>query len=222
MNVDAIFKIFYFLNNTLIVLIPEVNKNLYNFTMSKTIDIKQLLQHSEVISQTDQFRPAAYARVIAKLPKYASRAVKTIKAARPIANAREVGESVRHIYPSFVRPLFLLSFGYVLIDIGIKSYEVRHKNIEYRKWFLIDQCLWHLGASMILPGVAVHQYIHGISRLLAKAKFGHQAIKVVSSVSALCLIPFIIHPIDHVTDHVLNKTFRQYVNFKNYDEVGLI
>jgi hypothetical protein len=171
-------------------------------------------QHTDEPDETDQLRPAAYARIAARLPKYAAKAM---EAARPLAYASEVGESFRKVFPNLVKPLYALSIGYVFLDIGIKYYHVRHKNSEYRKWFLADLSLWHLGASLIVPAVVINRYVHGLAAVLAKANFGSRMLKYVPTLTALCLIPFIVHPIDHFTDWALDKTFRQYVNYKDFD-----
>jgi hypothetical protein len=181
-----------------------------------TSDIKSAHQHVEVPEEpTDQIRGAAYARILTRLPKYAAKAM---EAARPLAYASEVGESFRKVFPNLVKPLYALSIGYVFADIGIKYYHIRHKNSEYRKWFLADLSLWHLGASLIVPAVVINRYVHGVAALLAKANVGNKTLKYVPTLTALCLIPFIVHPIDHFTDWAMDMTFRQYVNYKNYDD----
>jgi hypothetical protein len=164
----------------------------------------------------DELRPAAYARVAARLPKYISKAM---QAARPLAYASEVGESFRKIFPWLVKPLYALSIGYVFGDIGIKYYEVSHKNFEFRKWFLADLSLWHLSASLVLPAVVINRYIHTLAWMLAKTNVSHRVLKIVPTLTALCLIPFIVHPLDHFTDYALDATFRKYVDYKQFDDV---
>ncbi len=179
---------------------------------------KQINNHASHQTQeaaSDELRPAAYARVAARLPKYISKAM---QAARPLAYASEVGESFRKVYPWLVKPLYALSIGYVAGDIGIKCYEVRHKSTEYRKWFLADLSLWHLSASLILPAVVINRYIHTLAWGLAKAGAGHRVLKYLPTFTALCLIPFIVHPLDHFTDYAMDATFRKYVDYKAFDD----
>jgi hypothetical protein len=172
-------------------------------------------QHTDIPEDKDQLRPAAYARVAARLPKYAARAM---EAARPLAYASEVGESFRKVFPSLVKPLYALSMGYVFFDIAVKYYHISHKNKEYRKWFLADVSLWHLGASLVLPAIIINRYVHGLAAVLAKANCSTRTLKIVPTATALCLIPFIVHPLDHFTDWAMDNTYRQWINFKDYDD----
>jgi fission process protein 1 len=188
------------------VLVPEISTHHH-----EAKDAHQHEGHSD-----DQLRPAAYGRVAARLPKYVARAMES---ARPLAYASEVGESFRKVFPMLVKPLYALSIGYVFFDIGIKYYENRHMNSEYKKWFLADISLWHLGASLVLPAVVINRYVHGLAAVLAKANVGQKTLKYVPTLTALVLIPFIVHPLDHFTDWAMDRSFRQYVNYKDYDDL---
>jgi hypothetical protein len=179
------------------------------------VDVAFAHQHHEEDTIAEEIRPAAYARIVANLPKYAAKAMES---ARPVAYASEVGESFRKVFPKLVKPLYALSIAYVGGDIGIKYFHVRHKPSEYRKWFLADLSLWHLGASLLLPAIVINRYVHGLAAVLARANFGIKTIKYVPTVTALCLIPFIVHPLDHFTDLAMDMTFRKYVNYKDYDD----
>jgi hypothetical protein len=188
--------------------------------MSESVGIAQHTpptphQHSDVQDVEDSLRPAAYGRIAARLPKYAARAMES---ARPLAYASEVGESFRKVFPRLVKPLYALSIGYVFADIGIKYYHVRQKPFEYRKWFLADVSIWHLSASLVLPAIIINRYVHGLAGVLARLRFGNTFVKLAPTLTALCLIPFIIHPIDHFTDYAMDKTFRKYVNYVDYDD----
>lgn len=164
--------------------------------------------------EEENTRAAAYARTLARIPRYLTRAMEM---ARPLAYASEVGESFRHVLPKIVKPLYALSIAYVFGDIGIKSYNVRHKNKEFRKWYLLDLSLWHLGASLILPAVVINRYIHTLAKVLGKTNLSTKMISIIPTVTALCLIPFIVHPLDHFTDWILDNSFRKYINYKVYD-----
>lgn len=179
------------------------------------MDQQKVTPHEEgILTLEDQSRPAAYARVLARLPKYATRAMEV---SRPLAYASEVGESFRKVFPKLVKPLYALSIGYVVGDIGIKSFNARHKNMEYRKWFLVDLSLWHLGASLILPAVVINRYVHGLARVLVKMNMSTKMATYLPTLSALCLIPFIVHPIDHFTDWAMDNSFRKYINYTQFD-----
>ena len=161
----------------------------------------------------------AYARFLARVPRMIA---KSMEVARPLAYASEVGESFRKVFPNLVKPLYALSIGYVLGDIGIKFYQVKHKNFDYKKWYLLDLSLWHLGASIVLPAVVINRYIHTLAYVLGKINVSTKIIKYVPTVTALCLIPFIVHPLDHFTDYAMDNTFRKYVNYKSYDDLHVV
>ena len=167
----------------------------------------------------DDTRAAAYARFVARIP---SMIAKTMQVARPLAYASEVGESFRHVFPSLVKPLYALSIGYVVGDIGIKFYQVSHKNTNYKKWYLLDLSLWHLGASLVLPAVVINRYIHTTASVLGKMNMSVKIVKFAPTVTALCLIPFIVHPLDHFTDYLLDNSFRKYINYKEYDDEPIL
>ncbi len=176
--------------------------------------------HKEPYTKSEETtRGAAYARFLARIPRMIS---KTMELARPLAYASEVGESFRHIFPQLVKPLYALSIGYVLGDIAIKYHNVHNKNSEYRKWFLIDLSLWHIGASLVLPAVLINRYIHVTAKNLGKMNMPTKLVKYAPTVSALCLIPFVVHPLDHFTDWAMDNTFRQYYSYKDYDDIPLM
>lgn len=160
-------------------------------------------------------RPAAYARILARMPKYISHAMQM---ARPLAYASEVGESFRKVAPYIVKPLYAISIGYVLLDIGIKNFNVKHKNSDYRKRYLADISIWHLGASLVFPALVINRYIHTLAYVLGKTNVPLNIIRWAPTISALCLIPFIVHPLDHFTDWAMDNSYRKYVNFKNFDD----
>lgn len=156
----------------------------------------------------------AYSRFAARIPRYLTMA---LAYSRPLAYASEVGESFRKVLPRLITPLYALSIGYVFVDIGTKNYNVRDKPADYRKYFLLDLSLWHLGASIVFPAVCINRFVHGTTYLMNKLNFGNKAIIYIPAVMAICLIPFIVHPLDHGTDYLMDNTFRRYINFKQYD-----
>lgn len=176
----------------------------------KTESLVDTVSHAE-----EQSRVAVYGRVLARMPKYISRTMETL---RPLAYASEVGESFRKVFPYLVKPLYALSIGYVFLDISIKYYNNKHKNAEFKKWFLLDLSLWHLGASLVLPAVIINRYIHTFAKVLSKRNFSNRVVKFVPTVTALCLIPFIVHPLDHFTDYAMDNTFRKFINYRQFDD----
>jgi fission process protein 1 len=200
----------------------EIKKEIKSIekTVEKKLDqvedkIVQKVEDGNIIESS---RPAAYARVAARLPRYVVRAMEM---ARPLAYASEVGESFRKVFPMFVKPLYALSIGYVVGDIGIKYIANRHKNFEYKKWFMMDLSLWHLGASLIFPALVINRWVHGLAWGLNKMNFSIKTIKYIPALSAIILIPFIVHPLDHFTDYALDNTFRKYIDYRKYDDAPI-
>lgn len=177
---------------------------------------KQVFENEE---EGEGARPAAYARILARMPKYLSRAMDI---ARPLAYASEIGESFRKVFPNLVKPMYALSIGYVIGDISVKSYLVKHKDREYRKWYALDLTLWHLFASLILPALTINRWVHYTTKLLGKTNLSTRAVSLLPTISALCLIPFIIHPLDHFTDWLMDNSFRRYVDYTEYDNEPFI
>lgn len=137
--------------------------------------------------------------------------------ARPLAYASEIGESLRKLYPSVVKPLYGLSIAYVIMDIYLKyKFVIFDKNDKYKKMYLIDLSIWHSGASIVFPAVCINRFVHFSSNYLKKKRvYGN---KVIPTFLALCLIPFIIHPIDHITDYLMDNSYRKYFKFQEYDD----
>lgn len=156
----------------------------------------------------------AYGRVGARVPRYL---VKALSVARPLAYASEVGESLRNVLPKLVHPLYALSIGYVFVDIGVKFANTSGKPFNYRKWYTIDLSLWHLGASILFPAIAINRFVHGSTWVLNKMGAGNKACVYVPALAAIALIPFIVHPLDHAADWIMDNTFRKYVDLKSYD-----
>ena len=156
----------------------------------------------------------ASSRIVAQIPRYITTA---LAYSRPLAYASEVGESMRKVMPRLVVPLYTLSIGYVFVDIGIKFMNTKGKPSDYRKYFIFDLTLWHLGASILFPAIIINRFVHGSSWILNKAKVTNKVAVYGPAIAAVILIPFIVHPLDHATDHIMDKTFRKAINFHIYD-----
>lgn len=58
---------------------------------------------------------------------------------RPLAYASEVREASRPLVNKWVaRGAYGLSFAYVFVDIGVKTYEVKNNGREAMKWKALD------------------------------------------------------------------------------------
>jgi hypothetical protein len=156
----------------------------------------------------------AYGRTAARVPRYL---VNALAYSRPLAYASEVGESTRKVLPKLVTPLYALSIGYVFVDIAIKFADLGERPASYKKFFLLDLSLWHLGASILFPAITINRFVHGSTYVLNKANVGNKVAIYAPAIAAICLIPFIVHPLDHATDWLMDNSFRKYINYKTYD-----
>ena len=161
----------------------------------------------------------AYSRIGAQIPRYVMTA---LAYSRPLAYASEVGESMRKVMPRMVTPLYALSIGYVGLDIVIKRMSTKGKPSDYRKYYTLDLSLWHLGASILFPAITINRFVHGLTWVFNKANVSNKVAVFGPAIAAICLIPFIVHPLDHATDHIMDHTFRKFINFHSYDNVSQI
>jgi len=136
-----------------------------------------------------------------------------LKIARPMAYASEVGESFRPIVSrNVVRFLYGISWAYVIVDTGVSTYEVKRFGQEAMQYTCLDKAIWHTFASMLLPAFTIHTIVHQSGNLFKKIFGKTSKLGVWLPVAlGLCSIPFIIHPLDHLTDYVMDNTLREYV-----------
>ena len=134
---------------------------------------------------------------------------------RPLAYSSELGESMRPIvHPNIVRFLYGISWGYVILDTGVKTYSVRDHGNEAMMYCCLDTSIFHTFASMALPALTIHSIVKYSGKFLKKiigdkSKFS----KLLPVCLGLSSIPFIIHPLDHGTEWVMDKTTRRfYIN----------
>jgi fission process protein 1 len=156
-------------------------------------------------------RPLTYAsRFAVAMPNLSQ----VMRIARPLAYASEVGESFRPLFPLWlVRTFYGVSWAYVFVDTGVKTYEVREHGTEAMAYKACDLFAWHSIASMALPAFSIHSMVKYSGKAIQKVsetralperlkKFGPTAF-------GLGMIPFIIHPLDHLTDFVFDNSIRK-------------
>ena len=165
-------------------------------------------------SKSSNSHVLAYGRTAARVPRYI---VKALAFSRPLAYASEVGESMRKVLPKLVTPLYTLSIGYVFVDIIVKYFNIGDKSNNYKKYFLLDLSLWHLGASILFPAITINRFVHGSTYVLNKAKVSNKLSVYGPAIAAICLIPFIVHPLDHGTDWLMDNTYRKLMNYNSYE-----
>jgi fission process protein 1 len=137
---------------------------------------------------------------------------KNLQVLRPLAYASEVGESFRPITSSYiVKFLYAISWGYVFLDTGIRVHKVNDKSYEIISLTFFDSLTWHVLASMVLPAFTIHAIVENSKKLFKKSNIQNIPLKKYTpTVIGLCSIPFIIHPLDHFTDYLMNNTIRQF------------
>eukprot|EP01084_Bolivina_argentea_P160124 278854_1 len=154
---------------------------------------------------------ARYTAIMAKKSNFLMHSFRLY--ARPMAYASEFGESFRpFVNPYFVHALYGVSIGYVFADVGISCYNIKDKGRETQIYTAIDQTIWHSMASLAFPAITIHQIVHA-SQKYATPKITHYLPKYgrfAPIVFGLGSIPFIIHPLDHITDFIMNQSLRKY------------
>lgn len=130
---------------------------------------------------------------------------------RYMGYANEVGESVGVVYPKYIFPSYVVAFGYVggdTVDKAWKSYQSGDPGIEIVKKGG-DALVWQTLASVIIPGKLINVVANGINGTTGTAETLPASVrKWGATVCGLLTIPFIVHPIDHLVDVLLDNTLR--------------
>lgn len=180
-------------------------------------DHKDIQENARFFSYARFFKPA--------VQPFAIMAKKSIHLMRPSAYASEVGESTKAVVPNYVyKTLYGISGAYVLTDTLVRVHDLsenkqvidRYGNGHGKDPILAkkfgDSMLWHSLASLILPGLAVHKTVKLASmgqKYITSPKIPKSVIRMYPPFVGLAIIPFIIHPIDHAADYVLDNTVRK-------------
>lgn len=122
-----------------------------------------------------------------------------IRMLRPLAYTNEFGESFRHIFPKLIAPAYIISFGYIGLDIANK---VINTKPERRITTAFDNILWHGIASIAVPSFTIHSIVKITRKFSTK--------RIMPPVLGLAAIPFIVIPIDHGTDYLMDNYIRPY------------
>lgn len=140
---------------------------------------------------SDKFEWLAYARFV--------------RYVRPLAYSNEVGEAFRNTFPKLLKPAYVIAFGYIATDIAVTVAEAKPEN---RMLTLFDQSLWHSIASVVWPGVTVHQTVKFSTKMVQNVSNVHVK-RILPVALGLGIIPLIVHPIDHYTDILMDNTVRK-------------
>jgi mitochondrial fission process protein 1 len=139
--------------------------------------------------------------------------------------ANEVGESFRYQLPRMVRPSYAVAFGYCFADAATTAYgtwqkypsEVKDSQYSREAKASLDSgdvLLWQSLASVIIPGAAINILVKASRFAVARSPvILAPAIKEwLPTAVGLGSIPFIIHPIDHAVDVMLDNTTRKWIS----------
>lgn len=131
---------------------------------------------------------------------------------RPLAYSNEVAESFRHSYPGLIKPLYGLAFGYIGFDILHTQYLHRDKSKQFQQYLFGDSLLWHSSASVVLPGVIIHQSVSIAKKVFSNPQynFSPKTIARVPIGVGLLMIPVIVKPIDHLVDYLMDTYLRPF------------
>ena len=77
-----------------------------------------------------------------------------------------------------------------------------------------DTALWHSIASMGLPAFTIHSIVKYSTLALKNTQLDPKIKVAIPVVLGLGSIPFIIHPLDHITDYLMDNTIRKLYHDK--------
>lgn len=129
-----------------------------------------------------------------------------LRLARPLAYSNEVGESFRNVIPKLVPAAYGLTFLYVGADI---AHRVSSAPSDDRAKELADAAAFHSVASLAGPTAAVYGVVHTAKAVLRSSSPRVRAVGPV--LAGLSSIPFIIQPIDHWTERMMNRYLRPHI-----------
>jgi len=142
---------------------------------------------------------------------------------RLLGYANEVGEAFRQLIPvKLVRLSYVVASTYCFCDAASKSIgskptkdqiESGKSDNQVALETFVEAAVWQGLASVIIPGFTINRICwlssialrRGLGRLVAAEKQRYLVTGI-----GLSSIPFIIHPIDTLVDHVVDKAVRDY------------
>jgi len=145
-----------------------------------------------------------------------SRLPKIIAHQRWMAYASEGTEPFRPVaHPWLVRSGYVLSFFYVAMDIGVRTHAEYRETQSREKSAIVfgDSLVFHGFASLLLPAVLIHAIVkHSSVGLVRTGLFAkhHKVREYAPTVLGLASIPFVVGPIDHGVEWVMDNTVRQF------------
>ncbi|KAB0791371.1 hypothetical protein PPYR_09658 [Photinus pyralis] len=134
---------------------------------------------------------------------------------RYLGYANEIGEAFRSmIGPKWVAVTYGVATTYVLADTASKTKDahIQHRGDPKTVSFVaFDTFAWQMLASVVVPGITINRTCAAAGYLLTYNRTLPSTTKkwIVTGIG-LTMIPFIIKPIDHLIDRLLDGTLRKY------------
>ncbi|KAK9876067.1 hypothetical protein WA026_011176 [Henosepilachna vigintioctopunctata] len=136
---------------------------------------------------------------------------------RYLGYANEIGESFRAIIGKrWVNISYGIATLYVIADAVDKTYKSHKIYKHHPKYFQkvayagADTLTWQMLASVVIPGFTINRICALSTFLLRKSNMvSSTASRMIVPGIALASIPFIVKPIDHFTDYLLNNSLRK-------------
>ena len=121
--------------------------------------------------------------------------------------------SEKKIFKFGVTFLSRLTYAYIISDTFLKTYTVREKGYKFMGIVFIDNACFHYMASLTFPAFVISNsikfsnifFVKYFTKLPLFAKYG-------PSILAIICIPFIMKPVDNLTEFILNSTIRNFYN----------
>ncbi|XP_023304008.1 mitochondrial fission process protein 1 [Lucilia cuprina] len=132
---------------------------------------------------------------------------------RYLGYANEVGESFRNLVSkNVVRGSYVVATGYAVADTVDKTYKdfKQSSSVSSAGITAVDVFLWQMLASVSIPGFTINRITYFSGQLLRKVNAKKSIVKFLPVAIGLSSIPFIIHPIDHFTDYLMDNTYRKF------------
>jgi fission process protein 1 len=132
---------------------------------------------------------------------------------RYLGYANEVGEALGPLYKNVIGPSYGVAISYILADTVDKYSHAVSTEANFRDVFKVtlDTFTWQLFASVILPGVTIHEITRRAKEALDSEETELNAMLKTwaPTVIGLLCIPIIIGPIDAAVSEVLDLTLRE-------------
>jgi len=132
---------------------------------------------------------------------------------RLLGYANEVGEAFRAlVHRNVVRLSYAIAFGYVFADTNDKTKKVVPNDTKTKMLTGADVLIWQTLASVAIPGFTINRICALSAILLRRSPFKSAAQKWITTGVGLSSIPFIVKPIDHFVDYLMDNTYRRYIS----------